>query len=367
MLTLQLKQCQCSLADGRLDEAFDLARQPQVRSHRRGQDLVTRLVAALVARSRKHLAAGQILQARGDCDKAALLGGNLAEIAQLNVAIGHAMQSQEQVNRECGQALMAARHHVDKGQLSVGQKILEAVESPDERVDGFKLNLAARKAALESCMEKSAAALAAANWEAAVDHLSPLGRAKVQDGKLRELCGKISDHVIDQATAVIETGRLDTAGALLAALSRLPIQSILAEQHRQTLRQCRAAFDAVESSRPQEAVQILDRLKAMWPAAKWISQAAEQARQLGEAQASLRSGPLSLIAFGGRHVEQNRPDSPMPANLPLPPLVPVQPPAARRRPIRFACTWMALAASEFLPATISRWDRSAHRGWSICR
>ena len=88
MLILRLKQCERALADGRLDEAFDLVRQPDVRAHRRGQDLVGELVKALIDRGRRHLAQGRLTAAATDADKAIQLGGNLPDAVQLREAIG---------------------------------------------------------------------------------------------------------------------------------------------------------------------------------------------------------------------------------------------------------------------------------------
>ena len=62
-MILRIRQAECALADGRLDEAFELADRHDVRSHRRGQRLVGRLVRSLVDRGRKHLDAGRIAEA----------------------------------------------------------------------------------------------------------------------------------------------------------------------------------------------------------------------------------------------------------------------------------------------------------------
>jgi hypothetical protein len=316
VLILRLKQCEVCLGDGRLDEAFEIARQPDVRSHRRGQDLLNRLTKALVARGGKHLAADQIQQAKADCDKAALLGGNLPDISRLQSDIGQAMLVREEANRKVAQALATAKHHAMQGQLTVGQHILAGVSAADARIDGLKADLVGRRTALDSCIAKATQALKSGDWEAAIDHLSPVSRGNVQDAELRELCGKISNQLIDQATEVIESGRLDQSGALLRGLDRLPIQNARAEIHRTTIEQCRVAYKAIEEARPQDAEEILRRLAVLWPKAKWLSAAAEQARELGDMFATLHGSPLSLVAFS----TQNNAVSPArgPMQLPFP-------------------------------------------------
>ena len=50
MLILRIRQAEVALHDGRLDEAFELMQPTAVRSHRRGQDVLGKLVRALVQR-----------------------------------------------------------------------------------------------------------------------------------------------------------------------------------------------------------------------------------------------------------------------------------------------------------------------------
>ena len=87
MLTLRIKQAECALADGRLDEAFEIAKTDDVRDHRRGQKLIGKLTRALAKRGWDNLAADRLHQALTDCNTADKLGGKLPEIAELRTAI----------------------------------------------------------------------------------------------------------------------------------------------------------------------------------------------------------------------------------------------------------------------------------------
>jgi len=316
VLILRLKQCECCLSDGRLDEAFELARQGDFRAHRRGQRLVGRLVPALIARGCKHLAAGQLSQASADCEKAAYLAGNQAEIAQLRIAVARAMQSLEKVRAANGQAIAAARRHADLGHLTVGQQILDAVNAPDARVDGLKHDLAARRAAVESSCRKSSAALADGDWHAAIDHLVPLGRGAIQDGAVRQLCGQISDRAVEEIDAAIQSGRLDVAASLLRTVERLPVHSVECQARAKGMEDFRAAHAAIEAGRPHEAEPILRRLQRLLPRADWLTEAAQEARKMSEGQSALRSGPLSLAAAAARLQITTPPPIPTPPPLP---------------------------------------------------
>jgi hypothetical protein len=292
---VQFKQCECAMSDGRLDEAFDLLRQPDMRAHRQGQDLIGRLVPALVERGRQHLDAGWLLQAAADCEKAAQIGGNQADVAQLRAAVSNAMRSRDQADRRIAQAVATARRHVDQGQLSVGQQLLEAISTPDARVHGLKQDVIARRAGLESRLKRASEALDAGDWETAVDHLAAMGRGDLTDTALRQLCGKISQRVVVDINREFESGRVNVAAAILARLDRLPVKSVEADQVRRTLEECRAACDTIENREPQQAEEMLRRLQTLWPGAGWLKEAAEQTKQLGDALSQVHGSPLFLV------------------------------------------------------------------------
>ena len=50
----KLKQAQCAVKDGLLDEAFILVDSNEIREHRKGQLLITALAGAFVIRSQDH-------------------------------------------------------------------------------------------------------------------------------------------------------------------------------------------------------------------------------------------------------------------------------------------------------------------------
>jgi hypothetical protein len=274
---LRLKQCERALADGRLDEAFDLVRQPDIRSHRRGQDLTSELVTALVHRGRGHLAQGRLTAAAMDADKAVQLGGNLPDTVQLKAAVHTAQTGQARVNQQAGQVIALARRHADQGQLTIGQQLLAESPVADPRLDDFKKDLAARRAGMESSLAKATDAFNSGDWQ-----------------------GAIADHGAAEAMPHVESGRLDAAAALSERLDRLPAETAAARRLRTILNQCSIASAAIADGRQLEAEESLRRLQLMSPGAKWIGQLVDQARQWREVQTAMRTSPLSLLAHSAR-------------------------------------------------------------------
>jgi len=299
VLIVRLKQCEVAMGDGRLDEAFELARRPELRRHRRGQELVGRLARALVERGRSHLAGGQFVAAAQDCEKAAQLGGNMAEVTQLRSAVSHAMTEQRRREHECLEVLATARRHVEMGQLSVGEQMLAALPAGDDRAESLKRDLGARRASVQSVAQKANALLAAGDWEAAIDQIRTLERGCCSDPAVREIASRITARVVSEATEAIETGRLDVAGSLMSRHETLPGRWAQADDVRQTLRQCRQALDFIEKADAAGAEQVLRAMSRRWPKAHWIDSALAQAGKWRAATEELRASPLRVGAGMG--------------------------------------------------------------------
>ena len=132
MLIVRIKQAQCALADGRLDEAYEIVKAEDVRRHRRGQKLVGKLARALAKRGQDNLVADRLQQALMDCNKAEKLAGNLQQIVQLRQAICDAMENKRQVHQQQSFNLAQAKRHIENGWFSAGERILAEIPGDQE-------------------------------------------------------------------------------------------------------------------------------------------------------------------------------------------------------------------------------------------
>jgi len=332
VLLVRLKQCEHAFADGRLDRAFDLAREADFRADRRGQELVGRLAQQLALRGQEHVDAGRVVEAAADCEKAQTLAGNMPQVAQLRRAIADATAKRMDDDRARGQALVAARRHIDAGQLTMGGNRLAAADG-DARADSLQQEIESKRAVLQSALTKASAALAAGDWENAVDQLSGLRRQFPADSALRELSAKINQQVTAKITSALEGGRLDLAAALLGRLDRLAHPSVELDQLRAALQQCRAAFELVRETEAQQAMEILRRLAPLWPKAAWMKPAVGHLEQLTDSLKELRSGPLALTGLAPTPIDPHQTVMPEPAKAvtqtPMAPKIPSAPTGSR--------------------------------------
>ncbi len=295
MLNLTLKQIQCALADGQLDEACRLLQaDAAVGACRRGQKLTTQLATALVQRGRDHLAAGRLDSALQDCNKAAALGGGREEIAALRQAVCRAMQDKQQVHQRRAARLATAEQQIGRGWLTAGLNLLADESSPGaaplkDRALAERQRLAAAATKIDDALQRD-------DVRAALTLLNQVGPARLHDPALARLADAVTERVVAYVTEHVSAGALDLAAKVLTDAADLDDGQGRLERLRRGLAQCRRAADYLQAGRARQAAVILAGLRGRWPDAAWLVQATQDAQHAAEAAEALQAGPLGLLA-----------------------------------------------------------------------
>lgn len=290
---MRFKRIQTALADGRLDEAFDLLRDPDLRAHRTGQKLLTQLSEACLARGREHLEAQRLSAALEDCNRAEKLAGNTAEVQDLRRRICLTIEDARVQSRRRAEQLARAKAQLENGMLSAGREMLDGCE------DGQALlllkNAELDRTAADSAVKRVRAALDGSDVKQAI--------ALYRQGRL-----DTSSH--DQAAAVLkdiaaaaagQVRRFMQAGQLAAAVSLLESFNGQARQfdELQSLRQavgyCLSGARAAGAGRFAQAAVDLQKALLLNPEAGWIKEAVKEARLGAQAYETLQTGPLGLV------------------------------------------------------------------------
>ena len=315
VLILRIRQAECALADGRLDEAFDLADRNDVRSHRRGQRLVGRVVRALVHRGTKHLDAGRLNDATADCDKARRLGGLMPEVAELRSKTADALLARHRAERQQARLVAAAQEQIDRGHLSAGGQLLAAVAQQESRAAVMLKDVEVRRAAIETATERAETAIRADNWEAALRELTRVRQADTaSDADFAALVAKVAHTVRQRAHSVLEAGDLYLADAILNRLVAVDGHGVETQQLRHAVAQCRAAWACIDRSQPRQAEEIVRRIASLLPKASWPNTVAKQLRQAAELMDELRAGPLGLLSVTAMEQMSTQPGPMNPTN-----------------------------------------------------
>ncbi len=312
MLILRIKQAQTALADGRLDEAYRLVQPKDIQQHKRGQILIGKLAKALAKRSKLHLDAGRISQALNDCNKAEKLAGNNPNIAQLRAKLCEIITQNRKDLQNQNQKLEAARHSLEAGWLSVGEKILNDTDADDNRADLLLNRAAAIRVQMDAVVASAQQALNRGDIEAAINVIKVSRLTNSRNSRIDGLIAKIKSQAEQKVVDYLNNGRTDLAYSILQHLRKLSPDSARVKELSTAISELAKASFLVKKGQSQSAAQILRKVKLILPVARWLDTAIEKAQNAAESLNYLLTGPLALIELeqaktssGGSLYEEN--------------------------------------------------------------
>lgn len=294
MLILRLKQAESAIADGRLDEAFDILQSRDIREHRRGQKLIGRLAIAFAKRGRANLEAERIQLALVDCNKAEKLAGNTADVAALRSAICSEMEQRRLRSRHRSFKVAQARQHINDGWISAGEQILK-----DAGDDNGQAGMVLEQAAIarlhnSQAITRAEQALQRNDLAGAIDFVLKAGALDSQNEQVVELLSKLRALAARQIKENFDGGRIDLAQSLWQRVSPIANGSGEISEIGSALRQCSKAAEHVAAGRMREAVNLLRKVRLTCPSAKWLATVTDQSRQAAELLDELAASPLGL-------------------------------------------------------------------------
>jgi len=290
---IRIKQAQCALSDGRLDEAYNLAISKDFQVHRNGQQLLGRLARELLKRGRRHLEENRVQQALSDCDKAQKLAGNLDEAAHLRAAICDAMGDKLKEEKKAGLKLAQARDHIRQGRFNLGEKLLDEINGKPN-ADLLLLEAQGLQMEIAATCEKAAAALNRGDLDLAIETVCKSSLPQTQDTSAQDLIARIKSKATDAVSDSLNNGRIDRADALLGKLSFLSNGSLALTDLQRAVSHCQKVGRLITRGDNRKAVVILEQLKLLLPKAGWVAEAIGQARQVNNTVDQLLAGPLGL-------------------------------------------------------------------------
>jgi len=296
VLILKIKQAECALADGRLDEACDLLQPDNMQQHRHGQKIIGKLIRALAGRGQDHLSAGRVQQALTDCNKADRLGGNLPEIAQLRTSLCQAMEQKQHKEQHQQAQLAMAQQHLENGRISVGERILANNQEEGNQVKVLVDQAAAKRMEINETVAQIDKALQQDDVEVALDILAR-NMDLTGHHRLGDLANDVRKRALENILAHLNQGRVDRARALLSRIAPVANHSARFKEISSAVAYCQKAASAIRLSNPHSAAELLQRLHLILPSAKWLNDAIEQAQKASDQLNYLRTSPLGLIAL----------------------------------------------------------------------
>src|SRR5262245_59273121 len=154
---VRIKQAKNALQEGRLDEAFAIATDKDIRDHRGGQILLERLVDPLLDRAARHLGEGRLRDALLDVERALQAGGNRPRAAELRARIQELLWDRERGEKREREVIDSARQHIHHGSLRTGMQLLDGVPSGDSSVRRLRREAEKRERTAERALAQARA------------------------------------------------------------------------------------------------------------------------------------------------------------------------------------------------------------------
>ncbi len=293
MFDLRLKRVQVALADGRLDEAFELLKDSSLQQHRAGQKLLTRLSAAFVRRGGDHLAAGRLAPALDDCLHAEKLAGNLPEVVQLRSEIAQQIETERVQSQQRAEQLEKAKQQMQNGWLSTGRKIL--AETDDQQAQCLLKNAEMLELEKDSAIQRIQQALKLGQVELAARMYQSSSLKNRLDSEATDILSRIQQQASKQLQDFLSQGDIHLATSFMKQLTGKVAECDAIGLFRQAIEYCHLAVRQIDTGNFTAAIVNLKKVRTLQPKAKWITEAISQTQRAADAQQGLQAGPLGIL------------------------------------------------------------------------
>jgi len=288
----RLKAAENALNEGRLDEAYRLAIQPDLREHRRGAAVLAALTEKFVDRARGFYREDRFRDAMLDLDRAEAGGGMKKEIAELRGYVQTVAAEHERHEDSRRQRLDAAVKRIEGGSVAAGRDMLERVAAKDRAAHDVRRKAEERATDAKRMVEDAERLLVAGQIPAAAERVRKAKTVDAHNEHVARLELQLCQTVMENARAAIVEGKLGRAADELACVGDLGKALPGRRELGELLTIAREAAGCVSGHRYSDARRQVMSLARHLPDAGWLKMAIEQLRQLDELQTALCAGPL---------------------------------------------------------------------------
>lgn len=292
---IKLKQAKNALRDGRIDEAWAIATEREIREHRRGQVLLEKLVNPLLDRASHHLAEGRLRDALVDVERALDAGGNRPRAAALRQQIRDAMEAREKMVRKGRELIESAQDHLQRGSLHAGRELLERAPSGEPGVSQLRRLAENRERRGNEAARRVEACLSAGDLQEALEAAAGAVQAYGRRDGLGDLLPRLRKSATEKMERAMNEGQLRTAAGLSERLRGLFGEHLEIRRFDDAIGYTRRAATALQQGDYEEARVALGRLERVLPKARWVGETLEELDRVTRSLRALATGPLGLF------------------------------------------------------------------------
>lgn len=289
---VRLKQAENAFQDGRLDEAFAVASEKEIRELRGGQVLLESLVDPLLDRATDHFQGGRLREALLDVERALAAGGNRPRASQLRKEVRDAMEAREAASRREREAITSARAHLVHGSLRTGLAALQGAPASSSEAERLRREVEARERHAAEARARCGIHLDRDDIIEALTALTEATAADPRHVELANLRARTKTLTVEKIEAVLKTGDLRNASDLTTRLARAAGDSLETRRHSDILALAGEAARAYSRADLEVARGAMARLRRELPGVDWVEEACRELEKAITALGVLRAGPL---------------------------------------------------------------------------
>jgi hypothetical protein len=287
----RLKAAEKALSEGRWDEAFRLAVQPDLRKNKRGGAVLASLAEKFLERARKAYREDRFAEALMDLDRAeagGILQEQIAELRQYVQTVATETARHEDSRRD---RIQAAVKRIEDGSLDAGRQILaKAVDDPVAREVHRKV--VERAAEVATIIEQASRLLGGGQLAQAADRVRKGKSIDAHHPELARIETTLCERILGEARTALGEGKLARAADELNCLGDLGAKLPTRKELTDLLSIAREAGSHLTAHDYSEARRAMMTLAARLGETPWIKITLEHLRVLTENYATVSAGPL---------------------------------------------------------------------------
>lgn len=294
-LQLKIQQARTALKGGRLDEAFSIAIQTGVRSHRGGQRLLEELVQPLSARAEEYLAADRLKEALVDVERAIAAGGQQPEVVALRHRVEEALENEREAARNGAALVASVEGHLARGSLYEGRQQLEKAPPGDPQAERLREEIDRRSKQARARREEGEQRLGTGDLLGAVTAAGEAIRFGGRSERSSDFVAQLKTAVIDRVEQCLREGELRTVAELTSKYRDALGETLEGLRWEDAVVLARSAAGALEAGDLEELWVTLEQLRRLYPKTPWLKETVAEVERAAKALRVIRSGPLAAL------------------------------------------------------------------------
>lgn len=295
LASVRIRAAEDAFAEGRLDDACDVALADELSSNARVQELRARLAQALLDRGQDHLLARRFARAVADFDKAYRCGHLQEKVEEWRRRARTALDDERAADARNAAAIAEARRRIEAGSLAGAEQALAEAASRDPVRSTLAEEIDSRARQAAAALNQARTALEAADLKTAIERLRAARRLNARIEGADMVTSALVERVVAEASESFRAGKIAWTGRQLDELGEFGEGRPAVHDLQEAVRLASEAASALRNDQFARAAVLVGRLARVAPAADWLAEVRRHLDELEDHRRAVLEGPLGLV------------------------------------------------------------------------